>query len=130
MSGPATATGLFASLRRLAGTTAGIVLVRLELLGTELEQEKLRVVSALWLAGAALLLLWLALVLLVGLIVLLMWDGYRLAAIGVLALLFAGAGGWLLHLARQRLNPPTGGAFSLSLAELRRDRDSLGLPGD
>jgi len=130
VSGPATATGLFASLRRLAGTTAGIVLVRLELLGTELEQEKLRVVSALWLAGAALLLLWLALVLLVGLIVLLMWDGYRLAAIGVLALLFAGAGGWLLQLARQRLNPPTGGAFSLSLAELRRDRDSLGLPGD
>ena len=130
MNGPAPATGLFASLRRLAGTTASIVMVRLELLGTELEQEKLRVVSALWLAGAALLMLWLALLLFVGLVLLLMWDGYRLAALGCLALLFAGAGGWLLHLARQRLTPPAGGAFALSLAELRRDRDSLGLPGE
>ncbi|MDP3222700.1 MAG: phage holin family protein [Rubrivivax sp.] len=130
MSGTQTATGLFASLRRLAGTTAGIVMVRLQLLGTELEQEKLRVISALWLAGAALLLLWLALVLFVGFVVLLLWDGYRLAAVGGLALLFAGAGGWLLHLARQRLTPPAGGAFALSLAELRRDRDSLGLPDE
>ncbi|MDO9093565.1 MAG: phage holin family protein [Rubrivivax sp.] len=130
MSGAQTATGLFASLRRLAGTTAGIVMVRLQLLGTELEQEKLRVISALWLAGAALLLLWLALVLFVGFVVLLLWDGYRLAAVGGLALLFAGAGGWLLHLARQRLTPPAGGAFALSLAELRRDRDSLGLPDE
>ncbi|MDP3615079.1 MAG: phage holin family protein, partial [Rubrivivax sp.] len=87
MSGAQTATGLFASLRRLAGTTAGIVMVRLQLLGTELEQEKLRVISALWLAGAALLLLWLALVLFVGFVVLLLWDGYRLAAVGGLALL-------------------------------------------
>lgn len=130
MSGPQATTGLFASLRRLAGTTAGIVMVRLQLLGTELEKEKLRVISALWLAGAALLLLWLALVLFVGFIVLLLWDGYRLAAVGGLALLFAGAGGWLLHLARQRLTPPAGGAFALSLAELRRDRDSLGLPDE
>lgn len=130
MSGAPAATGLFASLRRLAGTTAGIVLVRLELLGTELEQEKLRVIGALWLAAAALLLLGLALVLLVGLIVLLLWDGYRLAAVGGLALLFAGAGCGLLYVARQRLNPPAGGAFALSLAELRRDRDSLGLTGE
>jgi len=130
VSRPEAATGLFASLRRLAGTMAGIVLVRLELLGTELEQEKLRLVSALWLAVAALMLLWLALVLFVGLIVLLLWDGYRLAAVGGLALLLAGTGGWLLHRARQRLAPPAGGAFALSLAELRRDRDSLGLPGE
>lgn len=130
MSAPQATPGLFVSLRRLAGTTAGLVLVRLELLGTELQQEKLRVISALWLVGAALLMWWLALVLFAGLIVLLLWDGYRLAAVGGLALLFAGAGGWLLHLARRRLRPPEGGAFALSLAELRRDRDSLGLPGE
>ncbi len=130
MSGPVPAVGLFASLRRLAGTTAAIVLVRLELLGTELEQEKLRVVGALWLAGAALLMLWLALVLFAGFVVLLLWDEYRLQAVGGLAILFAGAGGWLLHRARRQLTPPAGGAFALSLAELRRDRDSLGLPGE
>jgi len=130
VSAPPAATGLFASLRRLAGTAAGIALVRLDLLGTELQQEKLRVIGALWLACASLLMLWLALVLLVGLVVLLLWDGYRLAAVGGMALLLAGAGGWLLRMAWLRLQPPAGGAFALSLAELQRDRDSLGLPGE
>lgn len=118
--------GLFASLRRLADTAVGIVQVRLELFGTELEQEKLRVIEALIWAGAALLTLGLSLVLAIGFVVLLFWDGYRLAAVGVLTLLFAAGTAWLLHMARDRLRAPEGGAFALSLAELRKDRRDLG----
>lgn len=125
MSGPAAGGGLLQSLRRLADTAVGIVQVRLELFGTELEQEKQRVFDALLRAAIGLLLLGLALVLAIAFVVLLFQEGYRLPAIGVLTLIFGGIGGWLLHGARARLRAGDGGPFGLSLSELRRDRDGL-----
>ncbi len=118
-------SGLFDSLRRLADTAVSAAHVRLQLLGTELEQEKLRLLDALWQVALALLLLGLALVGLFGFVVLLFWEGYRLPAIGVLTLAFAGGGAWLLWRARETLRAPEGGLFALSLAELRRDREAL-----
>lgn len=115
------------SLRRLSDTVVGIAQVRIELFGTELEEEKLRFFGALVWAAAALLALGLAAVLVIAFVVLLLWDGYRLAAVGTLAVLFAALGAWLLLSARQRLRAPAGGAFALSLGDLRRDRESLGL---
>lgn len=126
MSGPAPGGGLFQSLRRLADTAVGIVQVRLELFGTELEHEKQRIFDALLWAALGLLMLGLALVLAIGFVVLLFQEGYRLAAIGVLTLIFGGIGAWLLHLARARLHAGDGGPFALSLSELRRDRQGLG----
>lgn len=125
MSTPASG-GLFESLRRLFGTGVEVVQVRLALVGTELEQEKLRFFDGLVQAALALLLLGVALVLLLGFVVLMFWDGYRLPAIGVLTLVFGAAGAWVLQRARQRLRAPEGGAFAASLAELRRDRAGLG----
>jgi uncharacterized membrane protein YqjE len=126
MSDPA--APLFASLRRLLDTAVGIVQVRLELLGTEFEQEKLRLVDACVQAAIGLLLLGLALVLLVGFVLLLFWDGYRLPAIAVLMLTFAAAGAWLLRRARAGLQGTGEGLFALSLGELRRDRAGLADP--
>ena len=123
MSDPA--AGLFDSLRRLLGTAVDIVQVRLELLGTEFEQEKRRLVDAFVMAALALLLLGLALVMAIGFVVLLFQEGYRLAALGVLTLLFATTGAWLLRRARAGLLVPDEGLFALSLGELRRDRDAL-----
>jgi uncharacterized membrane protein YqjE len=117
--------GLFQSLRRLLDTVVDIAQTRLALIGTELEQEKLRLLGALWQGALALLLLGLALVCALGFVVLLFWDGYRLPAIGVLTLLLGGGGAWLLRSARQALRSPEGGVFALSLGELRRDRDGL-----
>ncbi len=117
--------GLFQSLRRLLDTVLGIAQTRLELIGTELEQEKLRLLGALWQGALALLLLGLALVCALGFLVLLFWEGYRLPAIGGLTLLLAGAGVWLLQRARAALRSPEGGMFALSLGEFRRDRDGL-----
>jgi uncharacterized membrane protein YqjE len=120
-------SGLFDSARRLLDTAVGIVQVRLELFGTELEQEKLRLADAAWQGAIALLLLGLALVGFFGFVVLLFWDGYRLPALGVLTLAFAGGGVWLLRRARSALRAPAGGVFALSLGELRRDRAELGV---
>jgi len=127
MNEPGKITGMLASLRRLLGTVFEIAQVRLDLLGTELELEKRRVFDALLSGLVALLMLGVGLVLLCGFIILLFWEGYRLAAVGVLALLFLAAGAWLVHAARHRLQSPNG-MFDASLAELRRDRAGLQPP--
>lgn len=126
MTGPAATGGLFQSLRRLVGTGVEIVQVRLELFGSELEQEKLRLYDALLLAAIGLLLVILALVLAIAFVVLMFQEGYRLAAVGVLALGFGAGGWWLLRRARDGLRAGDGGPFALSLGELRRDREGLG----
>lgn len=114
--------GLFDSLRRLLDTAVAIVQVRLELFGSELEQEKLRLFDALVQAAIGLLLVGLALVLAIGFVVLIIQEAYRLPAVGVLTLAFAGGGWWLLRRAREGLRSAEGGPFALSLGELRRDR--------
>jgi len=126
MTGPGASGGLFVSLRRLFETAVGIVQVRLELFGSELEQEKLRLYDALLLAAIGLLLVILALVLAIAFVVLMFQEGYRLAAVGVLALGLGFGGWWLLRRARDGLRAGDGGPFALSLGELRRDREGLG----
>ncbi len=117
--------GLFESGKRAIDSLIDLALVRLELFGTELEAEKLRLFNALFQAAVALVLLALALVLALGFVILLFWEGYRLAAMGVLTVVFGGAGLWLLLRARDALQVRDGGPFALTLGELRRDRQSL-----
>lgn len=124
MSEPLQGGGFFASLRQLLATTVEIAEVRLELLSSEIEEEKIRLVDGLLWAGLALMLLGVGVVLLCGFIVLLFWDGYRLAALGVLTLLFLGGGVLLLLRAREHLRIP-GGMFHASVDELARDRAGL-----
>lgn len=126
MTRPGAAGGLFVSLRRLLETATGILQVRLELFGSELEQEKLRLFDALLRAAIGLVMVGLALVLAIGFVVLMFQEGYRLPAVGVLTLAFGGGGWWLLHRARMVLRGAEGGPFALSLGELRRDREALG----
>jgi uncharacterized membrane protein YqjE len=125
MTGSVATGGLFKSLRRLLGTAVDIAQVRLELFGTELEQEKLRLFDALLRAAIGLVLVALALVLAIGFVVLLFQEGYRLPAVGVLTLAFGGGGWWLLQRAREELKAGDGGPFALSLGELRRDLEAL-----
>jgi uncharacterized membrane protein YqjE len=122
---PRPASGLFHSLGALLGTTLGIAKLRLELLGTELETEKLRLLDALWRAALGLLLLGVAAVLAVGFVLLLFWDSYRLAALGVMLLVFIGGGVGMLLWARAGLRAGDGGPFALSVGELQRDLQGL-----
>ena len=124
MSSPAPGSGLFASLRRLLGTLLEIAEVRLALLSTEVELEKRRLFDAMLWAVVAMLVLATGLTLLCTFVILLFSEGYRLAALGLMALLFLGGGLLLLQQARQRLRSPDG-MLAGSLAELQRDRDGI-----
>ena len=117
-------TGLLVSFKRLCATVLEIGQVRLELVGTELELEKKRLFEGLLWALSALLVLGVSLVLFCGFIILLVWEGYRLAATGGLALIFLGSAVGLFMQARQRLSNPKG-MFSASVSELNKDRLAL-----
>ncbi len=124
MSGTASESGLFASLRHLLATSIETLQVRLSLLGTEVELEKRRVFDILLLGSIALLVLGVGVVLLCGFVILLFWEGYRLAALGALTLLFLVGGAMLMREARQRLqNSPN--IFKSSVDEMARDRAEL-----
>jgi uncharacterized membrane protein YqjE len=123
---PPPAPGLFGSLRRVLDTLLGTAQLRLELFGSELELEKLRLFDALLRAAIGLLLLGLALVMALAFLVLLFQPQYRLAAVGVLALGLGAGAAALLVQARRGLQAGDGGPFALTLGELRRDRAALG----
>jgi uncharacterized membrane protein YqjE len=117
--------GFFASLRRVLAGSAELAEVRIKLFATELQEEKLRLLESLaWLA-VSLLALGVALVLLSVFVVMLFGEQHRLAALGVIIVLYlVGAGAaWRIARARRRAGGPP---FEASLAELRRDRAALG----
>lgn len=124
MSEPAAPGGLFASLRQMLATLVDIAQVRVQLLGNELEEEKLRIAGGLLLAGVGLMLLTVGTVLLCGFVVMLFAEGYRLAALAVLTLAFVAGGAFLVRAAGRKLRNP-GGMFAATLAELADDRRGL-----
>lgn len=117
--------GLFASLKTLGVTFASILQTRLELLSTDIAEERSRLGSILLLSLVALFCVGVGVLLLTLLVVVLFWDTHRLAALGTLTVLFLAAGGWIGGLALQRLrNKPR--LFEASIAELAKDREHLG----
>jgi uncharacterized membrane protein YqjE len=121
---PASRAGLFESLRQLLSTALELAQVRLELLVTDLQLEKLRLVDVALRALLGLLLLGLGLLLLIGFLLMLLWDGYRLPALGVLTLLCIGGGLLLLQAAKRRLREGDE-LFAATRAEFERDRAAL-----
>jgi len=121
---PASRAGLFESLRQLLHTALELAQVRLELLVTDLQLEKLRLVEVALRALLGLLLLGLGLLLLIGFLLMLLWDGYRLPALGVLTLLCIGGGLLLLNAAKGRLREGDE-LFAATRAEFERDRAAL-----
>ncbi len=112
------------SLKRMASTLLAIIRTRLELLSSELEEERLRVSQMLFYASAALFFLGLAIMLLTVFIVVVFWDSYRLQVLGGLAALFFIAGLWAWN-ALHRTARERSGLFSASLSELSDDIDRL-----
>jgi len=124
MSSPGPLRGLSGSLSRLLTTALELARVRLALLGTEVELGAHRLFDGLLWGGLALMLLGLGLAMLSGLIILLCWDGYRLASVAALATCYLLAGAVLLRRARGQL-AGLSGMFNLSLDELQRDGTGL-----
>ena len=124
MSFPAMGVGSFASLRGLLDTALGLLQTRLELLVTEFEEEKLRVLGLLGYGAAALVLLCTGIVFLALLLTVLFWESHRLLVLGCFTALFLAGGGIALFLAWRCAQARTR-LFSASLAELTADRAAL-----
>jgi uncharacterized membrane protein YqjE len=113
--------GLFSSLRGLLATGVAIVQTRLELLATELQEEKARLLGLLAFGAAALIFLAAGLVFLAILITVLLWDSNRILALALFSALFLSGGTVCLAIALRHARSPSR-LFAASLAELAADR--------
>ena len=120
----AAAGGLFDSLKTLAGSLVGIVHTRLELLSTDIAEEREHLITLLLLVQLALFFLGVGILLLALLIVVAFWESHRLLVLGGLTGLFllASAGSAWLAVHKTRTRPRL---FAASLAELSKDRQHL-----
>ena len=117
--------GLFDSLKGLLATLLGLAHTRLELIGTELEEQVARLATLLVWSIVALFLMFTAVILSAVTIIIVFWDSNRvLVAVGLagtVAVLAAGA--WLFVLAQLKARPRL---FQSTLDELAKDRERLG----
>lgn len=122
---PATGSGLLASLPRLAATLLDIVQTRLQIVSTEFEEERERLREQAVYGFWALFFTSLGIVLATLFVVMVLWEPYRLHALGgfaALYLLFGVIAAVRLRRSlrqRQRL-------FATTIAALRTDRVELG----
>jgi uncharacterized membrane protein YqjE len=121
---PASRAGLFESLRQLLHTALGLGQVRLELLAADLQLEKHRLLEAALRLLAGLMLLGLGVVLLIAFLLSLLWEGYRLPALGVLTLLCLLGGAMLMNSGKRRFSQDDQ-LFAATRAELERDQAAL-----
>jgi uncharacterized membrane protein YqjE len=116
--------GLLDSLSALAGTLVTIVHTRLELLSSDLEEERAHLLTLLVLALAALFFIGFGILLATLLLVVAFWDTHRLPLLGLLTGLFltAGIAAWRIALHKVRAKPRM---FAASMSELIKDRQQL-----
>jgi uncharacterized membrane protein YqjE len=116
--------GLLASLRRLAATFVEILQTRIELVATELEEERARIRDLLLYGLLTLFFVSVGLLLLTAYVVILYWDTHRLNVVGAFAVFYGGAGiiAGLMLWRRIKSRPRL---FSSTLSELSKDRNQL-----
>jgi uncharacterized membrane protein YqjE len=116
--------GLFDSLKGLLATLTALAQTRLELVGTELEEQVARLAILLVWSIVALFLVFIAVVLAAVAIVIVFWDEHRVlvafGAAGGMALL---AGGSIFYVMNQLKQRPR--MFQATLEELAKDRQRL-----
>jgi uncharacterized membrane protein YqjE len=116
--------GLVDSLSRLGRTALGVLRTRLEILGTEIEEERIRFAQLALAVAAIAFCLQMAVLLVVAFLVVLLWDTHRLATLGAFAVLFlvAGVAGVLVLKRRLARRPKM---FASSLGEFLKDEERL-----
>ena len=118
------AEGLLSSLKNLTVTLIAIIHTRLELLSTDLEEGRERLISLLAMIFVSLFCLCFGAVLLTLLIVVIFWETHRLLALGTLTGLFIAAGSVLSIMALRALKSMPR-MFEASLAELVKDHQEI-----
>jgi uncharacterized membrane protein YqjE len=117
--------GMFDSLKQLLGTLVGIAQTRIELLGTEVEEQVARLTSMLLWAIVSLFLAFTTVVLIAVVILVAFWDTNRILA----AILLAAGFAVLALISYLRVRAVARGRphlFQATLEELAKDRDRLG----
>lgn len=118
------ATGILQSLRNLATTLVALLQNRLELLATDLEEERVRLLQVLFWAAGALFFFALGVLMITMIVLLLLWDSYRLTGIVVLAAVFLAIAAGLAIGVYKRIHRRSR-LFSASLDELAKDKERL-----
>jgi uncharacterized membrane protein YqjE len=117
--------GLVGSITRLGRTALALLRTRLEILATEIEEERVRFAGLVLLVAAIAFCVQMAVLLGVILLVVLLWESHRLLTLGVLAAAFLVVGVglflWLRHHLRTRPR-----MFASTLGELAKDDERLG----
>jgi uncharacterized membrane protein YqjE len=116
--------GILESLRRLGQSAIALLQNRLALLSLELEEQKVRVVRLLLLAGAAIFLGNTALLTLSATLIVLIGQAARVPVLVALSLLSGGGSVWAFVALRRELrnSPPP---FQETISELKKDTDLL-----
>lgn len=117
-------SGLLGSIRRLLSTLTQVAITRLELLSNELYEERLHLQQMLLYFFSALFCLGMFIMLMTVFVVVLFWDDHRLLVLGGLSVVFLFAG-LLLAKKLQKMTQAKSKLFSVSLAELHKDREQL-----
>ncbi|MGQ0595751.1 phage holin family protein [Aquabacterium sp.] len=112
------------SVQGLAATLMAIFQTRLELLATEVEEEKQRLLAVLGWGAVAILMGTVASVFLAGFITVLFWDTHPLLVLGLLTLAFAAVCLWAVKRVQAIVASPEG-MLAATLAELQDDHDAL-----
>ena len=115
--------GLFSALKNTVATLVAIVKTRVELLVTELEEEKYRLMSMWSKAIAAAFLLGMGVLLGVFALAMAFWE-QRVLVFGVFAALFVGGGLFLVGALKRQASQPSK-MFKASLSELEADMAQL-----
>ncbi len=116
--------GLVDSLSRLGRSALGLLRTRLEILGTEIEEERIRFAQLALAVAAIAFCLQMAVLLFVAFLVVFLWDTHRLATLGAFAAFFLAAGVvGALVLKRSLARRPK--MFASSLGEFLKDEERL-----
>jgi len=119
--------GLFDSLKALLSTLVAITHTRLDLLSTDLEEDRIRLASLLVMFLVALFSFGVGMVLFAMLVVVAFWDSHRLLVLAGLAGFFMASGLMAWGYAQHGLKTKPR-LFAASLAEFSKDREQLTPP--
>ena len=116
--------GLFESIKALTSTLVAIVHTRLELLSTDLEEDRERLMSLVILSLIALFSILIAVVLATITLIVAFWDSYRVLALASVSGVFiiVSIATWLAAMRQAKKKPKM---FVASLLELIKDRQHL-----
>ena len=116
--------GLGASLQGLMATVLAIIHTRLELLVTEVEEEKRRLLATVAWGAVGVLVGCFALAFAAVFITVLFWDSHRLLVVGLMTMTFGLISAWAMHRVKVLVRE-SGQMLAATLAELDADRQAL-----